>query len=72
MHSIYGALILTSVYLRILETVHVACCIQFIYFYLITGFGDYEKLVSVDWCVISSTFVAPTNAHIYSRGIGVS
>ena len=34
---------------RFIETVHVVCCIEFVYFYLVDGFGDFDKLVSVEW-----------------------
>ena len=49
---------------RSLETLHVVCCIRFMYFYLITGFGDYEKLVSVDWYVTLCLLMPPTSLTV--------
>ena len=34
---------------RFLETLHVIFCLKFIYFYTVTGFGNFNALVQVDW-----------------------
>ncbi len=35
--------------IRVLETLHTAFCIKFIYGYLVSGFGDILNFVRVDW-----------------------
>ncbi|EIW57835.1 uncharacterized protein TRAVEDRAFT_72794 [Trametes versicolor FP-101664 SS1] len=35
----------------ILESVHTGFCMQFIYAYIIAGFGDYANFLNINWCV---------------------
>ena len=41
-----------TVDVRVLETVHTASCIHFLYTYLILGFGDFAGFEEIVWCVI--------------------
>lgn len=39
---------------RVLETCHTAFCMQLIYAYLITHFGEAEYFLNINWCVYRS------------------
>ena len=44
----YSSFVLVLNYLsRGLETVHIIFCIHAVYFYLVTGFGDLDKLNTI-------------------------
>ncbi|OJT13895.1 hypothetical protein TRAPUB_9564 [Trametes pubescens] len=44
---------------RILESVHTGFCMQFIYAYIIAGFGDYANFLNINWCVAVTTRRSP-------------
>ncbi|KAI0648834.1 hypothetical protein C8Q79DRAFT_903326 [Trametes meyenii] len=41
----------------ILESVHTGFCMQFIYAYLISGFGDFENFLNINWCCYICTYL---------------
>ena len=59
---------MTSVYLRILETVHTAFCMHFVYDYIITGFGELLGFIDVKWCVCLSA--AAFNVNLTAASLG--
>lgn len=45
-------LLLLSVLSRILETVHTAFCMQFVYDYIIVGFSDFRNFIHINSYVL--------------------
>lgn len=55
---------------RILETVHTVFCIQFVYAYLVSSFGDFEYFGQINWCV-QPLSAQRSHSFTHRRGIGV-
>lgn len=47
----YAVLIMFYFWIRLLDGFHLALVMHAVYRYLVTGFGDSERLFSITWCV---------------------